>query len=511
MHSAETTACARLTLATTVLASAIACAAGAAPALPTCKSAKAAAHDIPVAAAPGNATTYYVRVDGGDARQCTGRANAAYSGRGNAQACAWKHPGIALPPSGAPRIAGGDILRIASGTYRIGDDGYLQAVPSGPSAASPTRILGSAGAVPKLVGTHGIHRVLNLDGSSNIEIGNLEITDGSDCVFKHANARAACDDSMPWARVGLYARGSKNVWLHDVNIHGMAARGMNAGGLADWTIERVKLNRNGSAGWDTNVGAGSFNTGRIVLRHVEIAWNGCGERVSSGEPWACWAQKTGGYGDGLGTTDTGGQWLVEDAYVHHNTSDGLDFRYMDGAPSTRVTMRRVYAVANAGNQVKIKGNSLVENSVLVGYCSYFRNRFFMTDADLCRADGSTLQLVMTGNDTAIVRNNTLAGEGATQIGHSEGDGSDTIRIRDNLVIGFPYHARPAKASAFDGGKSKARIDYSGNVAWKVAACPQDTICSKDPKLANMTLAAFNAKPLTGSPVAGKAGATACDN
>lgn len=481
----------------------------AAPKLTVCRSTKAGPQDIPIATAPGSATTYYVRTDGGDARQCTGRANAAYSGRGSGQACAWKHPAIALPPSGAPRISGGDILRIGAGTYPIGDDGYLHAVPSGPAPSRPTRIVGATGKVPKLVGTRGIHRVLNLDGSSNVEIGNLEITDGSDCVFKHANARAACDDSTPWARVGLYARDSKNVWIHDLNIHGMAARGMNAGGLANWTMERVKLNRNGTAGWDANVGAGSSNTGRFVLRDIEIGWNGCGERVASGEPWACWAQKTGGYGDGLGTTDTGGKWLVEDAYVHHNTSDGLDFRYMDGADSTHVTVRRVYAVANAGNQVKIKGNALVENSVLVGHCSYFRNRFFMTEADLCRADGSTLQLVMTGNDTAVVRDNTIAGEGAAQIGHSEGDGSDRIQIRDNVVIGFPEHARPAKQSAFDGGKSKARIGYAGNVAWKVAHCPEGTDCRSHPKLAGMSLAAFDPKPLAGSPAAGKAGATAC--
>ena len=58
----------------------------------------------------------------------------------------------------------------------------------------------------------------------------------------------------------------------------------------------------------------------------------------------CWGQKAGGYGDGLGTITTGGQWLIEDAFVHHNTSDGLDLRYMDGADATRVTLRRIRAI-----------------------------------------------------------------------------------------------------------------------------------------------------------------------
>lgn len=458
------------------------------------------------AAAPGR-NLYYVRSDGGDAAQCTGRADAPYPGRGSGRDCAWNNPSVALPNSGSPRIGGGDTLIIGAGTYRIGNGGYMQPVPSG-SPSARTRILGKSGTTPKLVGIAGTHRVLNLEGSSNVEIGNLEITDDSDCVHRHSNARAACTGATPWARVGLYARASRNVWLHDVDIHGMAARGMNAGGLRDWTIERVKLNRNGTAGWDGNVGDDGSNSGRMILRDVEIGWNGCGERVATGEPWACWAQATGGYGDGLGTTETGGDWLIEDAYVHHNTSDGLDLRYMDGRDGTKVTMRRVYSVANAGNQVKIKGNSLVENSVMVGHCTYFRGKHNMTEKDLCRADGSTLQLVLTGNDIATVRDNTLAGEGAVQIGHSEGDASDRVVIRNNVVVGFPYAMQPSQRSAFNGGRSKAAIAAAGNVAWNVRGCPEGATCTS-PKLANMSLASFDPRPLADSPAKGRTGAVPC--
>jgi hypothetical protein len=469
-----------------------------------CPPPRAKATAVPAAQ---SGTTYYVRTDGGTATQCTGRSDARYPGSGTGQACAWKNPNIALPNSGTRRIAGGDTLIIGAGTYQIGNGGYMQPVPSGTSTAR-TRILGKGGTTPRLVGVGGTHRVLNLDGSSNVEIGNLEITDDSDCVHKHSSPRARCTDAMQWARVGLYARNSGNVWLHDVDIHGMAARGMNAGALRDWTIERVKLNRNGTAGWDGNVDGDGSNSGKMILRDIEIAWNGCGERVATGEPWACWAQTTGGYGDGFGTTNTGGQWLIEDAFVHHNTSDGLDLRYMDGADGTSVTMRRVYAVANAGNQVKIKGNSLVENSVLVGHCTYFRRKYDMAAKDLCRGDGSTLQLVLTGNDTATVRRNTIAGEGAVQIGHSEGDASDRVEIRDNVVVGFPYAERPFLQSAFNGGRSRATIRAAGNIAWNVRDCPRGADC-RPPKLADMTLAGFDARPLPGSPVAGRAGAAPC--
>ncbi|GAB3384661.1 NEW3 domain-containing protein [Lysobacter fragariae] len=447
------------------------------------------------------AAIYYVRTDGGDATQCNGLADAAYPGSGTAQACAWKNPNIAMPNSGAARIAGGDTLLIGAGSFQIGSGGYMQKVPSGPSATSRTRILGKAGT--KLVGVAGTHRVLNLEGSSNVEIGNLEITDNSDCVYNHSNAAATCTSTMAWARVGVYATASNNVWMHDVNVHGMAARGFNAGGLSNWTLERVKMNKNGSAGWDGNVGTGS-NSGQMILRDIEISWNGCGERVATGEVWACWAQTTGGYGDGFGTVDTGGQWLIEDAFIHHNTSDGLDLRYMDGADTTNVTLRRIYSVANAGNQVKIKGNSLIENSVLVGNCTYFRGKYNMAEADLCRAYGSTLLLILTGNDTATVRHNTIAGEGDAQIAYGEGASTDKVYIQNNLVVGFPYYANTTTATLFSGGSAPAAKSFSGNMGWKVRTCPTGTTCTQDPKLTNMALATFDAEPLTGSPVTDKA-------
>src|SRR5688572_1025885 len=244
----------------------------------------------PAALAAQAATTYYVRTDGGDATQCNGRADAPYSGSGTAQNCAWKHPYYALPSSGTPRIAGGDTLMIGSGEYMIGYGApgmagtcasgdrsacALGKIPSGPSATARTRILGN-GTAPKLWGAERTNSVLNLVGSNNVEVGNLEITDKSNCISSHSTASAACNKTAApygnWARAGIQASASSNVWLHDLNIHGLAAYAMNAGGLSNWTIERVKMNANGWAGWDANVGtSSSSNSGQMVLREVEIA------------------------------------------------------------------------------------------------------------------------------------------------------------------------------------------------------------------------------------------------
>jgi len=365
--------------------------------------------------ASAQAATFHVRTDGGDANQCTGRADAPYPGSGTAQACAWKHPYYALPSSGTARIAGGDTLMIGSGEYMIGYGApgttcgsgdrtscSLGKIPSGTSAAK-TRILGNSAAPPKLWGAERTWSVLNLNGSSNVEVGHLEITDKSNCVSAHSVASAACNrTSAPygnWASVGLSASASSNVWVHDVNIHGMALHGINAGGLSNWTFERVKINANGWAGWDANVGSASSNSGAIVMRDIEIAWNGCGQDWQTGAPVNCWAQKSGGYGDGLGTITTGGQWLIEDAFVHHNTSDGLDLLYMDGAPGTSVTIRRAYAVANAGNQIKTRGNATIENSVVVGSCAYFAGKFYMQAGDQCRASGTWMNPVYPASCT----------------------------------------------------------------------------------------------------------------
>ncbi|GHA80431.1 choice-of-anchor Q domain-containing protein [Cognatilysobacter bugurensis] len=469
------------------------------------------------------ATTYYVRTDGGDARQCNGRSDAAYPGSGSARHCAWRHPFFALPPGGAPRIAGGDTLIIGGGSYEMGQGApgagrcggascYMAAPPSGPSATRRTRILGKAGTTPQLWGSGNTSRVLNLDRRSNIEIGNLEVTDRSDCVYAHTRRNARCATGGDWARVGLYARHAGNVWLHDLNIHGLAHMGMNTGALSNWRIERVRINKNGRAGWDAGLGgtAGS-NSGPMVLRNVEVAWNGCGERWRTGEVWACWAQQTGGYGDGIGTYYTGGQWLIEDSFIHHNTSDGLDLRYMDGAEATKVVVRRLHAEANAGNQAKIRGNLVIENSVLVGNCAYWKGRYYMTKRDACRASGNALQLVLTSSDVIAIRHNTITGEGGVLIGANEGQRTSTIRIENNLLIGQPRWDKPSvRSSVYHANKAPARVTWAGNLVWRVknGTCPTGSVCNRDPQLKSLNVDRFDATPHVGSPAIDRVSALA---
>lgn len=149
--------------------------------------------------------------------------------------------------------------------------------------------------------------------------------------------------------------------------------------------------------------------------------------------------------------------------------------------------------------MKVTGNAIIENSVLVGHCTFFGTSHFMLEGDSCRAYGATLLLRMTGNDTAIVRHNTIVGEGDAPITYQGGNSSDRIFIQNNVVIGFPYFVN-GTLRPFSAGPAPAVKTFSGNLAWNVASCPSHAICGQNPRLTNMTLAGFDGRPLAGSPV-----------
>lgn len=415
------------------------------------------------AAMHGAAETYYVRADGGNASQCTGRSDAAYAGRGEHAACAWQHPFTALPPGGTPRIAGGDTLVIGAGSYRMGQgapeteqnsvcrdapwDCHAAAPPSG-SRERPTRIVGAGydsgcRRAPELWGTQHAATVLDLRGSSNIEIACLEITDHSSCIeFHNGTPGERCErEHAPygqWASVGVLAADSANVTLRDVDIHGLAHDGVRAGRLRDWTLQRVHIVGNGWAGWNGDLGEDSSNRGKLVFRDVEIAWNGCAERFPDRRHFGCWGQERGGYGDGLGTGATGGAWLFERVDVHHNTQDGLDLLHADAQATTE--FRDVRAHDNAGNQLKASGTVIVRDSNIAGNCTALVEEGGLDPADACRAQGNSVSLHVSPHANAQIEANTITGTGdcLIDVGCAEGRCVDSrVQIAGNILHGTP--------------------------------------------------------------------------
>ncbi|MCJ7533229.1 MAG: right-handed parallel beta-helix repeat-containing protein, partial [Anaerolineales bacterium] len=498
---------------------------------------------------PSAGKTYYVRPNGGDAEKCTGLANAAYPGSGTARPCAWDNPFRALPPGGPARIAGGDTLVIAAGSYMIGygapgaeSDSQtcasdypwacsLAAVPSGPDPDSPTRILGQGWdsgcqAPPELWGTQRLDIIFNLTDSSNVEVACLEITDHSGCVEGHTGGLACQRDNPPygdWAAFGLYAEDSSHVHLQNLNIHGLASGGVHAGRLKDWTVENVRVAGNGMVGWDGDLWEGnSANSGTLLFRHWTVEWNGCGETYPAGKPTGCWGQEAGGYGDGVGTGTTGGHWIIEDSAFLHNTSDGLDLLYAR-LPDAAIEIRRTIAEGNAGNQVKTTGPVTIENSIIVGNCGFFQDQPFTFNVDQCRAYGSAVSMdLKTGNQARIV-NTTLTSEGDCLIGaecdeNSHCNGSEKILLRNNIFQGHTDFLQPEELTCLAYTETipgePFDMDYSIITNVKDNPCPigPHDICLP-PKLVNTGIDSFNAHLLLNSPAinAGTAGGAPKDD
>jgi hypothetical protein len=447
------------------------------------------------APAPLPALTYYVRTDGGSIEQCDGRHDSAYTGKGKHQACAWRHPFEALPPGGPAHIAGGDTLVIGAGSYEMGRgapgtlalekcrtdwpwDCHMPALPSGPSPEKPTRLLGAGWdggchKAPELWGSERAASVLDLTGSSNIEIDCLEITDHSSCIEFH-NAGAQTDrcerDNEPygdWAAAGIVAADSASVHLADINIHGLAHDGIRAGRLRDWTLERVHIVANGWSGWNGDIGDNTSNSGHLVFRDVEIAWNGCGEKYPSREHFGCWGQEEGGYGDGLGTGETGGDWLFERVDVHNNTQDGLDL--LHARADAKSTFLHVTAQANAGNQIKAGGSVRIQDSTVVGTCAAMVGMGGLSASDLCRAYGNSVSLHPGAGSSVQVIANQISGEGDCLIDMECGGagcrGASGI-IKDNhldgLVRADVADARAVCSVWVEPELRGAKIDFSHN-------------------------------------------------
>lgn len=475
---------------------------------------------------------YYVRPDGGSAAQCTGLVDAPYPGSGVNQPCAWNHPFQALPPGGEPRIKGGDMLRISPGSYRLGLgapgaeacsadyawDCVMPPLPGGPDADHPTRITGAGGdgicvQPPELWGAERAHHLLDLSGAEHVVVECLELTDHSGCVTFHGHAFGGSDwtcqrDAFPfgdWAAIGLYAQDAVDVVLRDVNIHGLAELGVNAGRLRDWALERARIVGNGWAGWDGDIDGADSNHGTLYFTQVQIAWNGCVEGYPDGKPVGCWGQTAGGYGDGLGTGHTAGDWRFTDCQFLHNTSDGLDMLYHD--QGGRVTLERVRAEGNAGNQVKVAGRASITNSVLVGNCAFFQGQPFTYHVDHCRALGNTLSMAYIGGETIQIVNSTLYGQGDGLIGagpRQDGDciGSERAISRNNILLGdgdwnsdgdITFHF-------YQEGCGDLRLDSDYSIAYRT----KNIICGSSGPQVESGLHDLCLDPLVNGPLSGPA-------
>lgn len=475
--------------------------------------------------------TYYIRLDGETPDKCTGLVDAPYPGSGNNQPCAWNHPFHALIPGGTPRLIGGDTLIIASGSYMMGVgapgdtycdpfsawDCHMSPIPGGPDSERPTRILGAgwdAGCTnpPELWGTQRTWLILNLTGSSNVEVACLEITDHSGCVEFHSGGLACERDTYPfgeWAADGIQAADAINITLRDLNIHGLAEVGIRAGRLTDWTVENVRIAANGWAGWDGDIEGEDTNSGTLHFKNWTVEWNGCGESYPGEQPTGCWSQTAGGYGDGVGTGATGGHWIIEDSAFLHNTSDGLDLLYTYETGSL-IEIKRTIAEGNAGDQIKTSGASYMENVIAVSNCGFFSGQTFTYNVDNCRAGGSALALNPRAGESITITNATLTGQGDCLIiaecaGETECDGTEKVYLHNTIFQGNPEFDGGGDTTCFVWDDLPAEdpyhVDYAiiNGLKAMPGTCPDGSFCNIAPQLVNASIDNFDAHLLSSSP------------
>lgn len=462
-----------------------------------------------------SADTFYVRTDGGTSSQCTGLADAAYDGAGTGEACAYSTPAI-----GVANIAGGDTLIIKNGSYEI----TTAIQPPSGSASAYTRILGeqhgACRAKPELWGSGGVNRLITLSNRSFVEVACLEITDHADCAYQHYNSTHACNSSDAYAQNGIYAYSALEIILRDLNIHGLAANAYKGGKVENFTLERVRMVANGDAGFHgaSTTSADDSFSGTILLKNVEIAWNGCTEDYPSLAIIACYSEIGSGYGDGLGTKDTSGTWIIEDSYVHHNTSDGLDLRYTK-LPGAEVIIRRSWFYNNAGNQVKAWGKFTMENSFVNSYCGYFGTRYgqaidpdtgdLATTPETCRASGNAVIVIPVASSTPniVLRYNTIAGHSLALVQFAEPTPNTSVatsaRLENNVFVGGTTYNNTGLPK-FTSNSAEITIGLYNNHVYNASSvsCTASQCVTTNPLLRNQTISAFDPRPQSGSPVLG---------
>ncbi len=208
----------------------------------------------------GAAGPYYVRVGGSDSTNCTGLADVDYDGSGTGEACAFSHPAYPLGAVGTTRILGAnETLIIGPGSYMIGCgmpnntcdnnapyDSKLDVLPNGAKIYGAGYLTGdntAPSAKPQLWGTKSVEWILNVDGTSDVDIQFLDLTDHSECGFRVGGNQ--CDESYPitqtYGRTGIYGFGGSNLNLRNLDIHGLSNFGINIGGFNGYTRTYVNV------------------------------------------------------------------------------------------------------------------------------------------------------------------------------------------------------------------------------------------------------------------------------
>ena len=480
------------------------------------RTAKALEHNGSTAVAAQH--TWYIRQDGGDRKQCTGMVDSPYSGHGNSQPCAFKHPYYLFTNDTYNNkgwiISGGDTVIFRGGPYRMGYKGpnphdmwgscpgdpfgcSMPPIPSG-TASQPTRFLGehysSCQQKTQLFGGYGLGVILPLQGSKNVDVECLDLTDHGQCsrVGSSQPASEVCSSTYPLSDYAGNAietsETTANVLLKNLNIHGFTSRGIIGaiGGLL--TVDHVRIAFNGGAGWDFDNGSGTASASDAALHasYLTVEWNGCNEEyplAHSVPAFSCLDQDNGGYGDGVGTPDTPLNFSCDHCTFRYNTQDGLDLLHVNAG---KISVTNSTAYGNMGQQWKFGpvGRLVFQNNTTIHNCRRLSAPFSVAPQNynrylslFCRAAGDGVAMSVTDQGTYTLQNNSYAGYGATSYdivcsGHCA---SASIVFENNLNVGYEDPKNQELPAVFYAEKALWLTLFRGtshNIFYNMRTCPK---------------------------------------
>ena len=485
-------------------------------------------NNMPTLSAPGD--TWFIRQDGGNRDQCTGRVDAPYTGRGPRQPCAFKHPHYLFTDDRYGNkewiVKGGDTVIIRGGPYRLGYKGpnrkdywgdcpgspygcSMPPIPSG-TAKNPTRFLGESYLAcnnkTQLFGGYALGSIINLKGSTNVDLECLELTDHGQCTRSGGGqpARDICNTAYPlsdYAAVGVITdAATSSVVLKNLDIHGLTGEGIRGPIGGEVVADHVRIAFNGAAGWDFDDGKGTRNAPGALVRasYLTIEWNGCNEEypITHTVPaYSCFDQDHEGYGDGVGTPDTLLDFTCDQCIFRYNTQDGLDLLHVKGS---LISIKNSISYGNMGQQWKMGAmkSVLFQNNVTIHNCRRMSadvpgapknyNRYLSL---FCRAAGDGIAFMVSDGGTYVFRNNSFAGYGATSydIVCSGACTKANLTFQNNLHIGYRDQVGGDRPGVFylNGVSPNVFAARDHNIYYNMRTCPPgEAERCVDPKIAN---------------------------
>ena len=544
-----------------------------------------------------HATTWYIRHDGGTNTQCSGTTNAPYPGSGTGMACAYNHPyqlinwngqwnGVVPndtiqftdpPTNTTPYYMGeqnagigtdwnpqlGGICAHPNSGHSAGSSCIMPIIPDGVHVigqnAGSCHTPGHTGLVNPTIlsGISGVFTVLDVQGSNNVSLSCLEVTQPDNCTNAGQFSGGGCSDQanyISYAGIILEygtAQGPRNLTMTDIAVEGTAASGilgshLNTTSSDVITGSDIYLIGNGSAGWDSDGGAcgnSCESVGTMNLSYLDVEGNGClllkpfdvSQGLTANSFSFCYGQSDGGYGDGFVLIAAANFTVnISHSTFKYNTQDGFDGLHISDDVSTSpiTNISSSWSEGNGGQAFKLGAGASATaiDNVAIGNChvlnqsATFPNNppgwIALDFGDTCRASGDQWSFQLKNGSLLTLENNTTAGYGTTMydLGCADlapncGINGAAVKFTNNISVGFPDLSNAGRLASgwfIGSGNLVSAITADHNLWWNMRSqCPDialtvetNYVCADPLLIGESDVDAINPSLFSNSPAIG---------